>query len=299
MFVPQCLFCDHINPAAAKFCNECGEPLHLKPCKECEAINDRAARICYQCGAADPTLDVAPEAVAAATPEVQPPVTATTPEVQPAETTPVTAAQTPDATTDRRPKHRLAAAALPPLVLLCALAVSAYYAYSHPTQLKEWLSAARATVGGKSGETPMSAVHGTSGMPASPAPTVSEGAASVVAGRPAAPTAVNTSVNDTTTAPVRPDGTSAAGVANVDSQAPTPSQTQAAVPPQPHGLTPAQAAPAPQASHVEKKPSAGSKPPAKKSKKPPPKKKPAPAKTTTSSKASAKPAEVPRMDPGN
>jgi len=27
-----CLFCDHANPAGAKYCNECGSALHLKPC---------------------------------------------------------------------------------------------------------------------------------------------------------------------------------------------------------------------------------------------------------------------------
>jgi hypothetical protein len=62
MFPHQCLFCDHVNPLGAKFCNDCGSPLHLKPCKQCEAINDHAAQNCYRCGAADPALViVAPE----------------------------------------------------------------------------------------------------------------------------------------------------------------------------------------------------------------------------------------------
>src|SRR5215471_9532148 len=30
-----CRFCDHYNPAGAKFCNDCGSPLHLKPCEQC------------------------------------------------------------------------------------------------------------------------------------------------------------------------------------------------------------------------------------------------------------------------
>jgi ribosomal protein L40E len=59
MFPHQCLFCDHVNPVGAKFCNDCGSPLHLKPCKQCEAINDHAAENCYQCGAADPALVIA------------------------------------------------------------------------------------------------------------------------------------------------------------------------------------------------------------------------------------------------
>src|SRR5258706_7423734 len=53
---PQCFFCDHINPAGATFCNDCGSPLHLKPCKHCEAINDQAAKNCYKCGKDDPAL---------------------------------------------------------------------------------------------------------------------------------------------------------------------------------------------------------------------------------------------------
>src|SRR5215831_9093582 len=52
MFVSQCLFCYHDNPQGAKFCNQCGSPLHLRPCWECNAINDAASETCYKCGAA-------------------------------------------------------------------------------------------------------------------------------------------------------------------------------------------------------------------------------------------------------
>ena len=45
-----CFCCDHRNPAGSKFCNACGTPLHLKPCRHCEAINTRAAAHCHQCG---------------------------------------------------------------------------------------------------------------------------------------------------------------------------------------------------------------------------------------------------------
>jgi len=47
----KCDFCGHANPRAAKYCNECASPLHLKPCNECDAINDRLASSCYKCGA--------------------------------------------------------------------------------------------------------------------------------------------------------------------------------------------------------------------------------------------------------
>ena len=50
----MCPFCDHRNPAGARFCNECASPLHLKPCRGCDAINDQAAMYCHNCGAACP-----------------------------------------------------------------------------------------------------------------------------------------------------------------------------------------------------------------------------------------------------
>ena len=45
----HCLFCKHLNPAGATFCNECGTQLSLQPCNYCGAVNDRAARNCQQC----------------------------------------------------------------------------------------------------------------------------------------------------------------------------------------------------------------------------------------------------------
>ena len=49
-FPLRCPSCDHGNPVSAKFCNNCGLPVHLQPCGNCEAINDRAANRCYKCG---------------------------------------------------------------------------------------------------------------------------------------------------------------------------------------------------------------------------------------------------------
>ena len=48
----RCLFCQHANPASAKFCNECGSGLRLQPCERCDAINDRDAAHCHHCGVA-------------------------------------------------------------------------------------------------------------------------------------------------------------------------------------------------------------------------------------------------------
>ncbi len=55
----QCLFCKHLNPAGASFCNDCGSQLNLQPCDRCGAIDNRTATNCYKCGAAF-TLPAAP-----------------------------------------------------------------------------------------------------------------------------------------------------------------------------------------------------------------------------------------------
>jgi Double zinc ribbon len=57
-----CCFCAHLNPAGAKFCNECASPLHLKPCRACDAVNARDAQACYRCGAAMQAAPDVPEA---------------------------------------------------------------------------------------------------------------------------------------------------------------------------------------------------------------------------------------------
>src|SRR6185369_14567227 len=51
MATNNCSFCDHANPTDAKFCNECGAGLGLRPCAQCEAINDISATYCHHCGA--------------------------------------------------------------------------------------------------------------------------------------------------------------------------------------------------------------------------------------------------------
>jgi hypothetical protein len=64
-----CRFCTHANPAGAKFCNDCGSPLHLKPCPHCAAITDLSAEHCHQCGAAlvaPGIADASAEAIAGA-----------------------------------------------------------------------------------------------------------------------------------------------------------------------------------------------------------------------------------------
>lgn len=45
----QCLFCNHLNPGGASFCNDCGSQTHLQPCDRCGAINKRTAKSCHKC----------------------------------------------------------------------------------------------------------------------------------------------------------------------------------------------------------------------------------------------------------
>jgi hypothetical protein len=45
----DCPFCDHQNPAGAKFCNDCGSPLHLTPCGDCGAVNNVTDTHCWRC----------------------------------------------------------------------------------------------------------------------------------------------------------------------------------------------------------------------------------------------------------
>jgi class 3 adenylate cyclase/tetratricopeptide (TPR) repeat protein len=46
----RCSNCQAENPAAARFCNECGKPLAL-PCARCGTANPPAAKFCIECGA--------------------------------------------------------------------------------------------------------------------------------------------------------------------------------------------------------------------------------------------------------
>ena len=114
----MCPFCDHRNPAAAKFCNDCASPLHLKPCKQCDAVNDQAATNCYECGAACPVLFSTPEA---------------TPVLPAADSTPARATPGDVAVAATVTQPLFAASALPGQFLVAAIAtiliVGAYDAY--------------------------------------------------------------------------------------------------------------------------------------------------------------------------
>lgn len=57
----QCLFCSHVNPGAASFCNECGSQLDLQPCGQCGAVDSRLAKSCYKCGTPFPVAVILPD----------------------------------------------------------------------------------------------------------------------------------------------------------------------------------------------------------------------------------------------
>lgn len=48
----QCPYCERGNPPDSKFCNACGAPLYLLPCRNCGAVNEAGATTCHQCKAA-------------------------------------------------------------------------------------------------------------------------------------------------------------------------------------------------------------------------------------------------------
>jgi hypothetical protein len=314
----RCFFCDHTNPAAAKFCNECGSPLHLKLCAQCEAINDRAARTCYQCGATDSALGVTPEVVAEtpggqnldATPPIvsrdlgapggqtldaTPPIISRdlgAPGGQTLDATLAVVSQNVRAAAKWRSSSRVAMVAAPPLVLLSALAAFAYFAYTHSVQLKEWLSMIAVTVDPGGRGTPIS-VTGMSGLPASSTQTESVGAATVAAAEPAVLSRTTGPAPDLAISPVRLDPASATGATGADGLTPTSDKTSAAATSRPQASAGEQASTAPAAAHVKGKTSTSGKTTAKKTKKAEPSKT-RPAQATPSTRASTTTVAAPK-----
>jgi cytoskeletal protein RodZ len=61
MFAVQCSFCQHENVPGARFCAECGSPLHLKVCPnpQCGKVSDVDATRCENCGTPFPKIALA------------------------------------------------------------------------------------------------------------------------------------------------------------------------------------------------------------------------------------------------
>jgi hypothetical protein len=82
MFAVQCSFCQHENIPGARFCAECGSPLHLRVCpnSNCGKVSDVNARQCEHCGTFFPEIPLADAALptkAAPAAAPSPPVTET------------------------------------------------------------------------------------------------------------------------------------------------------------------------------------------------------------------------------
>lgn len=60
MLATHCTFCQHENSAGARFCAECGSPLHLKVCAnpQCGKVSEVSATVCETCGQPFPPIDL-------------------------------------------------------------------------------------------------------------------------------------------------------------------------------------------------------------------------------------------------
>lgn len=75
MFAVQCSFCQHENVPGARFCAECGSPLHLRVCpnSNCGKVSDVNAKQCKHCGTFFPEIPLADASTPAkATPAARP-----------------------------------------------------------------------------------------------------------------------------------------------------------------------------------------------------------------------------------
>jgi hypothetical protein len=59
MFAIDCPYCKFKNTPGARFCAECGAPLHLRPCPKCGKVDDVTAKTCGSCGSVMPPLALA------------------------------------------------------------------------------------------------------------------------------------------------------------------------------------------------------------------------------------------------
>jgi hypothetical protein len=60
MFATKCSFCQHDNTPGARFCADCGSPLHLQVCASCGKVSDVTAKACEFCQAVFPVQELSP-----------------------------------------------------------------------------------------------------------------------------------------------------------------------------------------------------------------------------------------------
>jgi hypothetical protein len=63
MFATKCSFCQHDNTPGARFCADCGSPLHLQVCASCGKVSDVTAKACEFCQAVFPIQELSPAEV--------------------------------------------------------------------------------------------------------------------------------------------------------------------------------------------------------------------------------------------
>jgi Double zinc ribbon len=260
----RCSFCEHANPLAAKFCNECGSPLNLKPCPQCDAVNGATSKACYMCGAFFPIRGSEPEAPETAR-SIPDTYTAAGPDVSP----------------DRRPGFAGVMASLLPVIVFGTIAIAAYFVGYQQTG-REWLASAWASLGTNRDVVATPTAPATTSVPPSNAPTADADTATIAAAKAGASPMANAPPTDTTTAPPNQVSVPAPGDAGGANSTPPPTQAITPVTSPPQVATAAHATPAATALHTEKKSSTGTKKTAKKAKS-----------TTTRNPAPAQPTAAP------
>ena len=96
MFATKCSFCQFDNVPGARFCAECGSPLHLKVCPGCGKVSDVTAQTCEHCRAPFPRIELAPVQSAAQPAPAPAPQQASPPTAAPVRQTAIPQAPSPN-----------------------------------------------------------------------------------------------------------------------------------------------------------------------------------------------------------
>ena len=166
---------------AAKFCNECGSPLHLKPCPKCDAVNGATSKACYMCGAFFPMRG----SELAETEATQPILADDT-------------AEGADLSSDRRPERSGVTATALPFILLGVVGVAVYF-LGYVQTGRDWVSGAWATLTSNREVVATTAEPSKSSVPPSTTPTADVNTAAAETRDASSP--ASAPPNDATSAP--------------------------------------------------------------------------------------------------
>ncbi len=187
-----CQYCEHANPADAKFCTGCGAPLHLIPCPTCGAVNQKTSKSCYQCHG---ELRESTEILLANAPASASEAAAGDAESSAAMPSTPSTYSPPPATPQRQPLFVVT-------IIFLAFASAAYFAY----QQRASVAAKEASVEASSSTVPANVSAGTINKatsvpaPAAPAPATPAAAKEIVANP--APASVVAKPENTVSVPV-------------------------------------------------------------------------------------------------